>query len=99
MPVVQGGEVAALAVDALRGQPGIFVGSVSTTGTVFFPSAAVAAWDAYIATATATLLSSVPAGARNAEGSTSAARGLRVYGVQLLGVVVGMLLGAVVVMV
>ena len=49
-----GGEDAALAVDAIRGQEGIWIGSISTTGTYTYPSATIAAWDAYIATATAT---------------------------------------------
>ena len=49
---VEGGEDAALAVDAIRGQPGIFVGSITTTGTFAYPSATVAAWESFIATAT-----------------------------------------------
>ncbi|KAH9913989.1 alpha/beta-hydrolase [Epithele typhae] len=53
---VEGGEVAALAVDALRGQDGIYLGSISTTSTFVYPSATIEAWDRYIATATATLL-------------------------------------------
>ncbi|KAI0730653.1 alpha/beta-hydrolase [Earliella scabrosa] len=56
--VVEGGEDASLAVDAIRGQEGIFVGSISTTGTVAYPTATIAAWDEFIATATATVLSS-----------------------------------------
>ena len=56
--VVEGGEDASLAVDAIRGQEGIFVGSISTSGTVSYPTATIAAWDEFIATATATVLSS-----------------------------------------
>ncbi|KAI0794497.1 alpha/beta-hydrolase [Fomes fomentarius] len=51
---VEGGEDLSLAVDAIRGQEGIFVGSISTTSTVTYPAATVAAWDRFIATATAT---------------------------------------------
>ena len=51
--LVSGGQDAALAVDAIRGQEGIYVGSVSTTSTFTYPSATIAAWDVYIVTATA----------------------------------------------
>ncbi|KAH9913993.1 alpha/beta-hydrolase [Epithele typhae] len=47
-----GGEDAALGAYAVRGQAGIEVGSVTPTGTVTFASATVAAWDAFIGTAT-----------------------------------------------
>ena len=49
---VEGGEDAALAVDALPGQSGIAVGSISTTSTFLYPSATIAAWEAFITTAT-----------------------------------------------
>lgn len=51
---VEGGEDLLLAVDAIRGQEGIFVGSISTTSTFTYPAATIAAWDKFIATATAT---------------------------------------------
>ena len=50
---VVGGEDPALAGDAVRGQDGIFLGSVSTTSTFAYPSATIVAWDSFIATATA----------------------------------------------
>lgn len=53
---VEGGEDLLLAVDAIRGQEGIFVGSISTTSTFTYPAATIAAWDKFIATATATVL-------------------------------------------
>ncbi|TBU47608.1 alpha/beta-hydrolase [Dichomitus squalens] len=49
---VEGGEDVALAIDALPGQSGIAVGSITTTGTFFYPAATVAAWEVFIATAT-----------------------------------------------
>lgn len=52
---VIGGEETDLFVhNILDGQEGIFVGSVVTQSTVNYPSATVAAWNAFIATATAT---------------------------------------------
>ncbi|KAI0629365.1 alpha/beta-hydrolase [Trametes polyzona] len=50
---VLGGESSALAVDALPGQLGIYVGSGTTQSTYTYPSATIAAWSSYIATATA----------------------------------------------
>ncbi|OSD04774.1 alpha/beta-hydrolase [Trametes coccinea BRFM310] len=50
---VVGGESSALAVDAIPGQLGIYEGSFSTTATYTYPSATIAAWNSYIATATA----------------------------------------------
>lgn len=56
---VEGGEDLLLAVDAIRGQEGIFVGSISTTSTFTYPAATIAAWDKFIATATATATATV----------------------------------------
>ncbi|KAI0675837.1 alpha/beta-hydrolase [Trametes maxima] len=53
---VLGGEDAALAVDAILGQAGIFVGSVAPSATFMYPAGTVAAWEKFIATATATIL-------------------------------------------
>ncbi|RDX51221.1 alpha/beta-hydrolase [Lentinus brumalis] len=53
---VEGGEDADLAVDAIIGQSGIYVGAVSTTGTYQYPAATIAAWEEFIATATATVI-------------------------------------------
>ena len=53
---VKGGEDLLLAVDAILGQAGIYVGATSTTGTFAYPAATVAAWEGFIATATATVL-------------------------------------------
>ncbi|CDO69772.1 hypothetical protein BN946_scf184766.g17 [Trametes cinnabarina] len=53
---VLGGEDAALAVDAIPGTSGIFIGSVTTQSTVQYPGATIAAWESYIATATATAI-------------------------------------------
>ncbi|KAI8996603.1 alpha/beta-hydrolase [Trametes punicea] len=55
---VAGGEDASLAVDAIPGTSGIYIGSVTTQSTVEYPSATIAAWESYIATATATLIAS-----------------------------------------
>ncbi|KAH9849948.1 alpha/beta-hydrolase [Lenzites betulinus] len=57
---VAGGEDAALAVDAVRATAGVFVGSVTTQSTFFFPTATVAAWNSFIATATATVIAAAP---------------------------------------
>lgn len=57
---VAGGEDAALAVDAVRATAGVFVGSVTTQSTFFFPTATVAAWNSFIATATATVIAVAP---------------------------------------
>ncbi|KAI6101368.1 Alpha/Beta hydrolase protein [Pisolithus sp. B1] len=51
---VVGGEVSTLAGEIMTGQAGIYYGSATTASTYFFPSATVEAWDAYVATATAT---------------------------------------------
>lgn len=53
--VVVGGENAALAQPVLSGQAGIFAGSGTTQSTYFYPSATVAAWDSFIATAAPTI--------------------------------------------
>ncbi|PIL24661.1 hypothetical protein GSI_12545 [Ganoderma sinense ZZ0214-1] len=71
---VAGGELAALAVDAIQGQTGIAVGSVFTTSTFNYPAATIAAWDAFIATATlATVLPQITGLVQNAQGSTNGA--------------------------
>ncbi|KAH9946531.1 alpha/beta-hydrolase [Amylocystis lapponica] len=51
---VIGGEDPALAQDILLGQEGIYVGSGTTQSTYTYPSATIAAWESFIATATAT---------------------------------------------
>ncbi|KAI8996599.1 alpha/beta-hydrolase [Trametes punicea] len=51
---VVGGESSSLAVDAIPGQLGIYVGSFSTQSTYTYPSATIVAWNSFIATATAT---------------------------------------------
>jgi len=48
---VIGGEDPSLGGEVLTGQAGIYYGSATTASTYFFPSATVAAWDAYVATA------------------------------------------------
>ncbi|CDO69768.1 hypothetical protein BN946_scf184766.g13 [Trametes cinnabarina] len=53
---VVGGESSSLAVDAIPGQLGIYVGSFSTQSTYTYPSATIAAWSNYIVTATATVI-------------------------------------------
>lgn len=74
---VVGGEDAALAADAIRGQDGIYLGSISTTSTLFYPSATIAAWNSFIVTATATATATTS--------TNGAVRGASVPGV--LGVV------------
>ncbi|EJF59037.1 alpha/beta-hydrolase [Dichomitus squalens LYAD-421 SS1] len=68
---VEGGEDVALAVDALPGQSGIAVGSITTTGTFFYPAATVAAWEVFIATATV-LSPQITVPVVNAKGSGAA---------------------------
>ncbi|EIW53478.1 alpha/beta-hydrolase [Trametes versicolor FP-101664 SS1] len=55
---VVGGEDATLAGDYLPGGAEIFYGSSTTSGTFMFPSATIAAWDSFLATATATTVAS-----------------------------------------
>ncbi|PSR71879.1 hypothetical protein PHLCEN_2v12223 [Hermanssonia centrifuga] len=50
---VVGGEDPALAAPALPGQLGIYVGSATTQSTYTYPSLTIAAWESFIATATA----------------------------------------------
>nr|VWO98234.1 Tyrosine-protein phosphatase YVH1 [Ganoderma boninense] len=78
---VAGGELAALAVDAIQGQTGIAVGSIFTTSTFNYPAATIAAWDAFIATATvATVLPQITGLVQNAQssGALAAAGGVAV---------------------
>lgn len=94
---VVGGESSALAVDAIPGQLGIFVGSGTTQSTYTFPSATIAAWNSYIATATV-----IPPGGLAASGSGSAtgpkATGNGVArGVEACGLLVALSLGVVLV--
>ena len=49
---VIGGEDPSLGGEVMTGQAGIYYGSATTASTYFFPSATVAAWDAYVASAT-----------------------------------------------
>ncbi|KIM53415.1 hypothetical protein SCLCIDRAFT_31895 [Scleroderma citrinum Foug A] len=49
---VIGGEDPSLGGEVMTGQAGIYYGSATTVSTYFFPSATVAAWDAYVASAT-----------------------------------------------
>lgn len=51
---VIGGENSTLAEDILPGKPPIFYGSGTTMSTYTFPSATIAAWNAFIQTETAT---------------------------------------------
>lgn len=53
---VIGGEVSSLANEIMTGQAAIYYGSATTESTYYFPTATVEAWNAYIATATATPL-------------------------------------------
>ncbi|KAH9893408.1 alpha/beta-hydrolase [Cubamyces lactineus] len=53
---VVGGEDSALAVDAIPGTSGIYVGSITTQSTAEYSAATIAAWESFIATATATVL-------------------------------------------
>jgi carboxypeptidase D len=48
---VVGGESSALAVNVMSGQPEIFYGSGTTQSTYMAPTATVAAWNSFIATA------------------------------------------------
>ncbi|KAI9065612.1 alpha/beta-hydrolase [Trametes sanguinea] len=68
---VVGGESSSLAVDAIPGQLGIYEGSFSTTSTFTYPSATIAAWSRYIATATAITIPPGKAAVRGFSASTS----------------------------
>ncbi|KAI0831822.1 Alpha/Beta hydrolase protein [Trametes gibbosa] len=74
---VDGGEEAALAVDALRATAAVFVGSLTTQSTFVFPSATVAAWNSYVATATATVLAGVSPDNVAGSAAANAAAGAR----------------------
>ena len=50
---VVGGESTSLAAEVLPGQSGILVGTGTTQSTYTFPAATIAAWESFIATATA----------------------------------------------
>ncbi|OSD08204.1 alpha/beta-hydrolase [Trametes coccinea BRFM310] len=67
---VIGGESSSLAVDAIPGQLGIYEGSFSTTSTYTYPSATIAAWNRYIATATANTVTPGKAAVRGSSIST-----------------------------
>ncbi|KAI0327526.1 alpha/beta-hydrolase [Cubamyces sp. BRFM 1775] len=67
---VVGGENATLAGDFLPGGNEIFYGSAATEGTSTIPSATIAAWDSFLATATAT-----PSGGVSTASSASKATG------------------------
>lgn len=51
---VVGGENTSLAASALTGQSAIFIGSGMTESSYVYPSATIASWESFIATATAT---------------------------------------------
>ncbi|KAH0834739.1 Alpha/Beta hydrolase protein [Lanmaoa asiatica] len=51
---VIGGEVSSLGGEIMTGEAAIYYGQATTESSYLFPSATVEAWDAYIATATAT---------------------------------------------
>ncbi|KAI0352156.1 alpha/beta-hydrolase [Trametes cingulata] len=67
---VVGGESTSLAVDAISGQLGIYVGSGTTQSTYTYPSATIAAWNNFIATATA--ISGSAGGSGSGSGSSTA---------------------------
>ncbi|OAX41086.1 alpha/beta-hydrolase [Rhizopogon vinicolor AM-OR11-026] len=54
---VVGGEVSSLADEIMTGQAAIYYGSATTESTYYFPTATVEAWNAYIPTATSTMVS------------------------------------------
>jgi len=54
---VVGGEVSSLGGEIMTGEAAIYYGHGTTASSYFFPSATVSAWNAYIATATATATS------------------------------------------
>ncbi|KAI0675833.1 alpha/beta-hydrolase [Trametes maxima] len=69
---VIGGESSSLAVDAIPGQLGIYVGSGTTQSTFTYPSATIAAWNSYIVTATATAISNKVATSASPSGTGAA---------------------------
>lgn len=71
---VVGGENATLAQTVLTGQAAIYAGSGTTQSTYIYPSATVAAWDSFIATAapTASSFSLIPAPGSGSSGSAGA---------------------------
>ena len=58
--VIGGEEPSIFVHNILDGQGGIFIGSAVTQSTINYPSATVAAWNAFIATATATPTAILP---------------------------------------
>ncbi|KAI0773289.1 alpha/beta-hydrolase [Trametes elegans] len=87
---VVGGEASALAADVLPGQLGIYVGSATTASTFTYPSATIAAWDSYIATATAI---AGPSGGAAVKHPNGAARASKLKGDPLI--VVGLIAASV----
>ncbi|OSD00457.1 alpha/beta-hydrolase [Trametes coccinea BRFM310] len=72
---VVGGENATLAGDYLPGGNEIFYGSAATQGTSTVPSATIAAWDSFLATATVTGAANATTSAGTTTGSTSGSSG------------------------
>ncbi len=70
---VIGGESSSLAADVFPGQSGIYVGQGATQSTYTFPSATIAAWESFIATASAGQLSSSESHTSGTVGLTSSA--------------------------
>ena len=95
---VVGGENATLAKDYMEGGNEIFFGSAATQGTYTVPSATVAAWDQFIATATlgAASITSLPVPSGSGTAPHSSGNGARTNNpsslVVLLGTMVGMVL-------
>ncbi|KAI9056434.1 alpha/beta-hydrolase [Trametes sanguinea] len=68
---VVGGENSTLAGDYLPGGNEIFYGSAKTQGTSTVPSATIAAWNSFLATATATVVANATTSSDLTTGSTS----------------------------
>ncbi|KAJ7202096.1 alpha/beta-hydrolase [Mycena pura] len=93
---VNGGEDPELARDVLPGNPFIYIGdgSSGTTASTAWPSATVAAWNAFIATATATQPGSNPTQPGGSAKNAATGLCLRGFWVWGLGVGVGSILRA-----
>ncbi|OJT09780.1 Vitellogenic carboxypeptidase [Trametes pubescens] len=90
---VVGGESSALAVDAIPGQLGIFVGSGTTQSTYTFPSATIAAWNSYIATATVISPAGLAASSSSSASGPKATGNGVARGVEACGLLVALSLG------
>ncbi|PSR71345.1 hypothetical protein PHLCEN_2v12774 [Hermanssonia centrifuga] len=84
---IVGGESPSLAADVFPGQSGIYMGQGATQSTYTFPSATIAAWESFIATAISTSATGTnPAGGAPPSPSTTGSSGSKASGTVHAGV-------------